>query len=72
LYVTDESDLRSLAEALGGAPVIAIDTEFMRERTYYARLCLVQLATETDVHVVDVVALGGRLEALAPALTSPL
>lgn len=33
--------------------VLAIDTEFLREKTYYARLCLLQLATDTEVAVVD-------------------
>ena len=68
MHVTDESGLRAVVKALGGAPVIAIDTEFMRERTYFARLCLVQLATESDVHVVDAIALEGRLQPLAEVL----
>ena len=32
---------------------LAIDTEFMRESTYYPQLCLVQVATETDCFLVD-------------------
>lgn len=71
MYVTDESGLRAAVEALGGAPVIAIDTEFMRERTYYARLCLVQLATESEVCVIDAMALDGHLHPLAELMTSP-
>ena len=70
MYVTDESGLLASTKALGGARVIAIDTEFMRERTYYARLCLVQLATDSEVHVIDAVALEGRLQPLAGLLTS--
>jgi len=34
-------------------PWIAVDTEFMRERTYYARLCLIQLATTEWIGCVD-------------------
>ena len=34
-----------LAETLSGAPWIAIDTEFLRERTYRPELCLLQIAT---------------------------
>ncbi len=33
--------------------VLAIDTEFMREKTYYAKLCLLQLATDDEVALVD-------------------
>ncbi|MCK8113976.1 ribonuclease D [Coriobacteriia bacterium M08DHB] len=53
------------------APVVAVDTEFMRERTYYARLCLVQLGTAEESFVVDAVALEGKLEPLARLLTAP-
>ena len=34
-------------------PRLAIDTEFMRERTYYPQLCLLQIATETDCFLID-------------------
>lgn len=43
----------------------------MRERTYYARLCLVQLGTGEKSFVVDALALEGRLEPLARLLTAP-
>ncbi|MBP7611449.1 MAG: hypothetical protein KA760_18285, partial [Steroidobacteraceae bacterium] len=32
---------------------LALDTEFMRERTYHAQLCLVQIATESDCYLID-------------------
>ncbi len=32
---------------------VAVDTEFMRERTYFAQLCLVQLATPDEIYCVD-------------------
>lgn len=46
---------------------IALDTEFMRERTYRARLCLVQVATEASVTIVDPLA-GVDLRPLADAI----
>ncbi len=49
-----------------GSP-LALDTEFVRERTYFPRLCLVQAATANDLALVDILAIpdGG-------ALTAPL
>ena len=40
------------AEARAGG-AIGLDTEFMREKTYRARLCLVQIATPDNIYVVD-------------------
>lgn len=51
MYVTDTATLRDLVSRLREAPAVAIDTEFMRERTYYARLCLIQLGTD-DIHAL--------------------
>jgi len=35
------------------APVVGIDTEFMREKTYFAKLCLIQLASDDVAAIVD-------------------
>ena len=43
----------SLVDALRHLGQVAIDTEFMRERTYYAQLCLTQIAGEKDIWCVD-------------------
>ena len=48
--------------------VLAIDTEFLREKTYYANLCLIQLATDAEVAVVDPFAIED-MKVLAPLLT---
>ena len=42
-----------LLAALEEAPVLGIDTEFMRESSYFAELCLVQLATPQQIFLVD-------------------
>lgn len=52
---------------------LALDTEFMREKTYRAELCLLQLALGEDAVCVDPLALAGsgaNLAPLAPMLTS--
>jgi len=53
VYVTDTAALRELVARLRSAPAVAVDTEFMRERTYYARLCLIQLGTKDLNAIVD-------------------
>lgn len=47
----DEPD--RLVEVLRHRGQLAIDTEFMRERTYYAQLCLTQIAAGQDIWCVD-------------------
>lgn len=49
--------LAALVAALSEETELALDTEFMRERTYYPRLCLVQLATGDRISCVDPLAL---------------
>jgi len=47
----DEPD--SLADELRSHPQLAVDTEFMRERTYFAQLCLVQVASPASIWCAD-------------------
>lgn len=56
-YITTSDDLITFCERLQNAPWIALDTEFMRERTYYAKLCLVQIATPDVMACIDPLAL---------------
>lgn len=55
--IRDAAGLGVLARALQGTPWMTVDTEFMREQTYYAQLCLIQLATPHTVACVDPLAL---------------
>lgn len=70
MYVTDTPSLRELVEQLRSAPAVAIDTEFMRERTYFARLCLIQLASDDVAAIVDPLAIDD-LSPLKELLTDP-
>lgn len=53
LYITDTQSLEDLVRRLRQAPVVGIDTEFMREKTYFAKLCLIQLASDDVAAIVD-------------------
>ncbi len=48
---------------------VAVDTEFMRERTYWPELCLVQIAGEREVAVIDAMADGIDLAVLGRLFT---
>lgn len=56
-YVDTPKRLEDLCERLRGTASLALDTEFLRERTFYAKLCLLQVATEELVACVDPLAL---------------
>lgn len=61
--VSTDAALADLCRALDASAWIALDTEFLRERTYYARLCLIQIGTPEFVVCVDPLAIE-RLEPL--------
>jgi ribonuclease D len=48
--------LKALCERLSGEEFVTVDTEFMRERTYWPELCVVQLAGANEVAVIDAAA----------------
>jgi ribonuclease D len=71
----DSADaLTAFVSGAGRATSVSLDTEFMREKTYRAELCLLQIAVGTDAVCIDPLAIaasGGDLSALTPMLTSP-
>ncbi len=44
MIITDQEELTKLCKKLSAFPFITIDTEFLREKTYYPKLCLVQVS----------------------------
>jgi len=56
--VTSSDDLTSACRRLSTSDYVAVDTEFMREQTFWPQLCLIQLATPDDALIVDPMAPG--------------
>ena len=67
VYIANQENLAAFAERAMHSSVLAIDTEFLREKTYYAKLCLIQLATDDETAIVDPFAVDD-LKVLAPVL----
>ena len=57
MYISTYEDLSALCARARGFSAVAIDTEFLRERTYHAKLCLVQIATPDECAVIDPLAI---------------
>jgi ribonuclease D len=51
--VGDEAALATIVEEMSATGAYALDTEFHRERTYYAQLALLQIAWDDDIALVD-------------------
>jgi ribonuclease D len=51
--VSDDAALRDVVRALTTQPAYALDTEFHREKTYYPRVALVQVAWDGDLVLID-------------------
>jgi ribonuclease D len=56
--ITTTSDLHSLCETLSTADFVTVDTEFLREQTFWPQLCLIQLAGPNAEAIVDPMADG--------------
>jgi ribonuclease D len=69
--ITDSATLAALCDRLASETFVTVDTEFMRERTYWPELCVVQLAGTSDVAVVDAQAPGLDLTPLGVLLANP-
>jgi ribonuclease D len=63
-YIDTADALLDVCAQLHGVPWLTLDTEFLREKTYYPKLCLLQVATPDLVACVDPLA----LEDISPLL----
>ena len=51
--ITNNEQLKQLCQELNSEKFITIDLEFLREKTYYAKLCLIQVANTSTSAIID-------------------
>lgn len=66
----ETNEIESVASKARNEGLIGIDTEFMRERTYRARLCLLQIASRSEIFLIDAVD-GSDLKPVAELVGDP-
>jgi ribonuclease D len=69
--ITTTQDLVSFVATLADEQFITLDTEFIRERTYYPQLCLLQIASSKEAVAIDPLAEAMDLSPLYPVLVRP-
>jgi len=69
--VETTADLEALTRELASAPYLALDTEFMRDQTYWPKLCLLQVAAPGIAAIVDPLADGIDLAPFFELLKNP-
>lgn len=69
--ITTTDELAAFCKPLADTEFIAVDTEFMRERTYWPKLCLAQVAGPEDAAAIDTLAEGIDLAPLDELMLNP-
>ncbi len=69
--ISDSAALAGFCQRLAEADYVTVDTEFMRVKTYWPQLCLVQLAGPDDAAIVDALAAGLELAPLLDLMADP-
>ncbi|MDG1019922.1 MAG: ribonuclease D [Emcibacteraceae bacterium] len=56
--ITTNEALNALCDRLSKSDYVTVDTEFLRDKTYYSKLCLIQIADDNEYHAIDTLAGG--------------
>ncbi|OUO22444.1 ribonuclease D [Collinsella sp. An307] len=71
MIISTESELAAFCARAAAFDAVAVDTEFLRERTFHPRLCLIQVGTPDESVAIDPIALEGYLDPLAQLFVNP-
>ena len=69
--VTSSNDLAAVCERLSRHPFVTVDTEFLRESTFWPRLCVVQMAGPDEAVIIDALSEGLDLVPLYKLMADP-
>ncbi|MEZ0242845.1 MAG: ribonuclease D [Sphingomonas sp.] len=67
--IEDSASLANLCARLATKPYVVVDTEFMRENSYWPELCLIQIADDEEAAAIDPMADGIDMKPLLDLLT---
>ena len=67
--IEDSASLANLCARLATKPYVVVDTEFMRENSYWPELCLLQIADDEEAAAIDTMAEGLDMKPLLDLLT---
>jgi len=72
MLITDQTDLAQFCQSAQDSPFLCVDTEFLREKTYYPKLCLIQVSDpDKNAAAIDPLAEGIDLAPLYDLLFNP-
>ncbi|WP_159713018.1 ribonuclease D [Geminicoccus flavidas] len=71
MLIQDNASLAAVCARLAHEDFVTVDTEFMRDKTYYAKLCLVQLGGDAEAVAIDTLAPGIDLTPLLDLMADP-
>ncbi|HVH83275.1 MAG TPA: hypothetical protein VM713_03060, partial [Steroidobacteraceae bacterium] len=69
--IADTDGLARFCRGLASSSYLAVDTEFMRDRTYFPQLCLIQVAGDEEAAAIDALSTGLDLAPLLALLDRP-
>lgn len=69
--IATTTELENLCQDLSKHPFVTVDLEFLREHTYYAQLCLIQIGSHSRCAIVDPLAQGIDLSPFFALMTNP-
>ena len=61
-FIQNTQDLETLCNKLSNEEFVCVDLEFLRQHTYFAKLCLIQIASSNDEAIIDPLAEGINLQ----------
>jgi ribonuclease D len=69
--ITTQKELSAFCDSVSGDAYVTVDTEFIRDKTYFPRLCLIQIAGADQAAIIDPLAKGIDLSPVFALLQNP-